>query len=489
MQFRAPTAQAPMLHPDTAPSYRSIWSGVNQSEFRDRVKVLEAQNIVGNLSTSNSQDLDSHDPRYLLPLASEQRLADDIAFLAAYEPGAGYVSAATFGALEGQPGIRICLAANRGVTEAAEAELRKFLALVEQCARKGSLSTANLTLVMLTGVQLEITRDKFREDVFDLAIRFNKNRVLGRLCSKWGTRYHKALLSTRWLKVLNSHRPLVPAETSEDFEVFFTDMNDLHALVLQLEQSEQEGENIPLLKHIARNVHRMTWEGVPLLLRLNTFGFPESIFEKRDVRELLKLANYWRLCCNLEVHCRSRKYQSHFQTIDLQIVEPYFISKDPNTQEERFIHAEIQLIVHHENSNQAVWPRAIGGSKEACFLCDAFIRAHGFFRVTKSHGCTFWKWTVPDLEEYTQATLSRFRATLAGVELEVQTEYERAQHCQRQPAHPLQSSINLHEPPPLTPKASTVFSITSGSTKPTSKEHGFMAQCVSKLRLCGCGIV
>jgi hypothetical protein len=265
-------------------------------------------------------------------------------------------------------------------------------------------------------------------------------------------------------------------------------MTNLHELVLELEQSEKGGENIPLIKSIAEKIYHITWNGVPLLRRLNTFGFPESVFEKRDVRELLKIANYWRLCCNLERHCRSRRYQSYFQNLDLQIIEPYFTSKDPNTQEERFIHAEIQLVVHHELSNQAVWPRAIGASKEACFLCDAFIRAHGFFRVSKSHGCTFWKWSVPDLEEYTDATLSRFRGALSAIEHEVHTEYEQAQQYPRQPAYPLQSSVNLHEPPSLSPMPSTVFSIASTTTKVTSKERGFMAQIGSRLRRCGCGI-
>jgi hypothetical protein len=265
-------------------------------------------------------------------------------------------------------------------------------------------------------------------------------------------------------------------------------MNLLHGLVLQLEQSESEDDNIPLIKSIAKKVYQVTWEGVPLLRRLVAFGFPESVFEKRDVRELLKIANYWRLCCNLEAHCRSRKYQSHFQNLDLQIIEPYFTSKDPATQEERFIHAEIQLIVHHELSNQAIWPRAIGASKEACFLCDTFVRAHGFFQLSKSHGCTFWKWTIPDREDYAPTTLSRFRDALAGIDHEVRTEYEHAQQFPRQPGYPLQSSVNLHEPSPLTPVASTVFSIASSSTKIVSKKEGFMAQCASKLRGCGCGM-
>jgi hypothetical protein len=139
-----------MLQPDTAPSGRSIWSGVDRPTFQDRVNFLEAQNVVGDLSTSTAQNLNVQDQRYLLPLASEQRLADDIAFVAAYEPGAGYVSATTVEALKGGPGIRVCLAANRGVTTAAGDEIRKFLILVERCARKGSPNMIRVAFITLT---------------------------------------------------------------------------------------------------------------------------------------------------------------------------------------------------------------------------------------------------------------------------------------------------------------------------------------------------
>jgi hypothetical protein len=328
----------------------------------------------------------------------------------------------------------------------------------------------------------------FKEDAFDIAIRLNRNRVLGRLCSKWGTRYHKVLLTIRWIKVLESHRPKVPTGKVEDFEAFLVDMNDLHLMVLRLEQCEKEDDNIPLIKSIAKKIYDITWADVPLLPRLIAFGFPELVFEKRDVRELLKIANYWRLCCNLEMYCRSRKYRFYFQKVDLKIVEPYFTSKDPDTQEERYIHAEIQLIVHHELTNLNLWPRAIGASKEACFLCDAFIRAHGYFKVSKSHGCTFWKWTVPDLAEYTPATVSRFQTVLVDIDHEVAEEYEKAQESPRQPAYPLQSSVNLHEPYALTPAASTVFSVESSGSKAAPRKRGFVYQSIASLRRCGCGM-
>jgi hypothetical protein len=484
-----------MLHPDTAPPDKSVWTGVDQPAFIARAKFLESQNVVGDLSTSvasadaDSEDVKVQDPRYLLPLAAEQRLADDLAFLAAYEPGAGYVSATTVEAFDGEPRIRVCLAANRGVADAAGGEIRRFLGLMEWCARKGCCNYHRFCIITYTNELVsEIKPEVFKEDAFDIAIRLNRNRVLGRLCSKWGTRYHKVLLTIRWIKVLESHRAKVPAGKSEDFEAFLVDMKDLHLLVLQLEQSEKEDDNIPLIKSIAKKVYDITWADVPLLPRLIAFGFPESVFEKRDVRELLKIANYWRLCCNLEMYCRSRKYGSYFRTVDLQIVEPYFTSKDPDTQEEKYIHAEIQLIVHHELSNRELWPRAIGASKEACFLCDAFIRAHAFFRVTKSHGCTFWKWTIPDLVEYAPTTLSRFRTVLVDIDHEVAEEYEKAQQSPRQPAYPLQSSVNLHEPHLLTPAASTISSVESSGSKITSRKDGFVSHSIARLRRCGCGI-
>jgi hypothetical protein len=61
------------------------------------------------------------------------------------------------------------------------------------------------------------------------------------------------------------------------------------------------------------------------------------------------------------------------------------------------IHAEIQLIAYCEIKSPPLFPRAIGSSKDACFLCHAFIRTHGKMHTSRAHGRLYPGWRLPML--------------------------------------------------------------------------------------------
>lgn len=62
------------------------------------------------------------------------------------------------------------------------------------------------------------------------------------------------------------------------------------------------------------------------------------------------------------------------------------------------VHAEIQLLMHYEEKNDILHhPRVIKSSKDACFLCDLFIKIHGKFYVPKTHGRVYGRWSLPPL--------------------------------------------------------------------------------------------
>jgi hypothetical protein len=126
-----------MLNPNNVPPNRSVWSGVALPDFLKRVKFLETRNWTSKPSLLHVDESNDRNSHYLLPPETELRLADDIAFIAACQPGPNHVSAATIEAIEGQDVIRICLAANEGVEKKVEEEIRKVLDLAERCARKG----------------------------------------------------------------------------------------------------------------------------------------------------------------------------------------------------------------------------------------------------------------------------------------------------------------------------------------------------------------
>ncbi|KAK1514253.1 hypothetical protein CABS01_16743 [Colletotrichum abscissum] len=78
----------------------------------------------------------------------------------------------------------------------------------------------------------------------------------------------------------------------------------------------------------------------------------------------------------------------------------------PGVAHDCFVHAEIQQVFYLEHQPHTPAPRAIGCSKSACYLCDLFIRTHGGYVVSHSHGRLYEKWTLPDVEwmTATQAT-------------------------------------------------------------------------------------
>lgn len=60
------------------------------------------------------------------------------------------------------------------------------------------------------------------------------------------------------------------------------------------------------------------------------------------------------------------------------------------------IHAEVQIVAHYEGaSSEVVLPRVIASSKDACYLCHAFIRLHGRYSIPRSHGRIYTGWRLP----------------------------------------------------------------------------------------------
>jgi hypothetical protein len=75
----------------------------------------------------------------------------------------------------------------------------------------------------------------------------------------------------------------------------------------------------------------------------------------------------------------------------------HFSQQMTRTLQEGNIHAEVQLITYCEIKSSAPFPWAIGSSKDACFLCNAFIRSHGKMHTTRTHGRLYPSWRLPML--------------------------------------------------------------------------------------------
>jgi hypothetical protein len=88
-------------------------------------------------------------------------------------------------------------------------------------------------------------------------------------------------------------------------------------------------------------------------------------------------------------------------------------SQATRTLREGKIHAEIQLLYHLELNPSKSPPRIIASSKDACFLCNAFIMMHGKTSTAGTHGRLYPGWKLPSIPHLIGLE-QRFNAMLAG---------------------------------------------------------------------------
>jgi hypothetical protein len=77
------------------------------------------------------------------------------------------------------------------------------------------------------------------------------------------------------------------------------------------------------------------------------------------------------------------------------------------------IHSEVQIITYFELHPPLTLPRVICSSKDACFLCNLFIKVHGKLHTPRSHGRLYPGWRLPCLPQL-QEVEQRFCQSLQG---------------------------------------------------------------------------
>ena len=131
---------------NTASDDQSIWQGVDRDTFRRHIIGLQqASNEVPSdpVVYSASEWLATHGTAnglgYSLPMDVEQRLADDLAFIAAAEEGPKEVSAVALEEQINPPGLLILLASNEKFPNGVEDMLKACFRLLSQCASRSTL--------------------------------------------------------------------------------------------------------------------------------------------------------------------------------------------------------------------------------------------------------------------------------------------------------------------------------------------------------------
>ena len=130
-----------LLPVQTASRKQSIWQGTNLNTFRTNVVTLQdVSNRVPSDPEDNSarswlaQGTTAVNSVHLLPFDVEQRVADDLAFIAAAEEGVKSVSAVALEQHVGASGVTIRLATNQTIPKDVPSSFRRLFDLMSQCA-------------------------------------------------------------------------------------------------------------------------------------------------------------------------------------------------------------------------------------------------------------------------------------------------------------------------------------------------------------------
>ena len=125
----------------TASKKQSIWQGTNLNTFRTNVVTLQdVSSRVPSDPEDNSarswlaQGTTAVNSVHLLPFDVEQRVADDLAFIAAAEEGVKSVSAVALEQHVGASGVTIRLATNQTIPKDVPSSFRRLFDLMSQCA-------------------------------------------------------------------------------------------------------------------------------------------------------------------------------------------------------------------------------------------------------------------------------------------------------------------------------------------------------------------
>lgn len=188
------------------------------------------------------------------------------------------------------------------------------------------------------------------------------------------------------------------------------------------------------LVRVVKSAHLVA-AGSSLKRRLDALGYTKDLTERKEVRQTQALANYWRVC--LRLTAVARRYPRPFSSLTIRS-----LARDPASSKTRNVHAEVQLLYHHELETQAISPRFIGASKKACFLCDVFLRAYGGYGVSGTHGELYKRWTVPERNGMNSAVLAHIQRAIQTVSKDIDHALVACQVKGFRRGPPIQSALN-----------------------------------------------
>lgn len=316
---------------------------------------------------------------------------------------------------------------------------------------------------------LAVSKEQCASECLAGMVKLHRNRILGRLGShkfkrpKGCQQVAKAPIGSRVKELAAKATALQKANrANDDHAIFANQLRKLSAAINAIDTAG--GNDTPQLIDVVKAAYAVTIDGVALHQRLQALGYPPSTHGRREVRQIQALGNYWRICDYLAK--ASRSHRQLFSTLELCIVKAYPPEYwPPKSRTKHYVHAEVQLLVHHEMSPNSNRPGYIGTSKKACFLCHSLIQAHGKYRAQDSHGVVYKEWTVPDRKDYDTVLRAALARALQKMASDVKKALKQSRKATSRPAPPGQQSLfNLVLDSLRSPSVSTLRS-RAGSSK------------------------
>ncbi|KAI5202617.1 hypothetical protein E4T39_04704 [Aureobasidium subglaciale] len=406
----------PRLRIQTARPEHSIWHNLAEDTFRQHLVDLEkCTNAVPIEPQTFPIVSDKSANDYTLPLDVEQKLADGLAFLAAIEEGAQSVAA-------------VCLEEHYQATHLTLRFAALDLSLNNEVkiALRGVISTLCTASILGSG---ETT-----EKLFAQIVSLHFRRLLARLRSrKWNkpkylAKQHKKPLWQDFANLLHRVQFVYTKKETALKKTVEAQVQQLAAVYEGFEAIEpgSQDEETFLQKLIKASYQFCTSTEIRdfahrLENSVSTSPTPKVASAKKCLRQLEKIAAYWRVAISLTA--TSLEYSSLFQTdVELAFLTPY--ESIPTTVGYESWAKTCHLAVHYDVLFQTARPsfrppRVIGTSKWLCYLCYLFLRAHGSFPPSNTHGRLYDQWTTPDLADYGDQLRDRYRGIVRDMDKEV----------------------------------------------------------------------
>lgn len=219
-------------------------------------------------------------------------LTDDLAFIAASQPQVDSVSAVAMEQDYDRHSVSFKLAANEGVTFIVKDHFDQLFAVLRNHARKGIFSSQpEIPLHATYSLCVEIGRRSCMDQLFDIIVNLNFNKILGRLGSKMFQRpaYMTKIrepLTTRLRHMIHTlHQTPSTIPARQDLALLENQIHDFETSFGRLEEAGAENA-IYHTKIAIQKAYQMTGNGIGFPGRLKGLGYSVGRLDDRDIREV-----------------------------------------------------------------------------------------------------------------------------------------------------------------------------------------------------------